>query len=146
MAEPLHDRRLRFAPPSYLKQNILEDILFHHGLIRGSSDMEPLVVMPLVVLEISRSRESSMMGVFCSICRPDDDVFGCGSGMLISVPLSLLVDAVGCGIVDGDLCATTPPKEVLLVTSLNVIKGRVSIGCGMSAPDSDPLAESIIMD
>ena len=62
--------------------------------------MELLLVMPPIVLDICRSRESSMMGgVFCSICRPDDDdVFGCGSGMLISVPLSLLVGAVGCGI------------------------------------------------
>ena len=64
MADRPHDRRLRFVPLSFVEKNILENNLFHHGLIRGSLDMEWSLVMPPIVLEVSRSQDSSMMGFF----------------------------------------------------------------------------------
>ena len=55
MADRPHDRRLRFAPLSFLEKNILGNSLFHHGLIRGLPGMDSSLVMPLIVLEVSRS-------------------------------------------------------------------------------------------
>ncbi len=63
-ADGPHDRRLCFAPVSFLEKNILGNSLFHHGLIRGSPDMERSSVKPWVLLAVSGSRDGSLMGGF----------------------------------------------------------------------------------